>query len=154
MTDTSKDRIKVALKKMPHGQDLDLPAYATPGSAGVDLRAAIDEPLTLAPGQIALVPTGIAVAIPQGFEGQIRPRSGLATKHGISLINAPGTVDSDFRGEMRCSLINLGQKPYTVNRGDRISQMIIAPVFQAEFEEVAELPQSERGGGGWGSTGK
>lgn len=154
MSGQTRDRVKVSIKRSPHGRDLDLPAYATPGSAGVDLRAAIDEPLTLEPGQIALVPTGIAVAIPQGFEGQIRPRSGLATKHGISLINAPGTVDSDFRGEMRCSLINLGQESYTVRRGDRIAQMIIAPVYQAEFEEVDELPESKRGKGGWGSTGK
>ena len=154
MPETDKQKLVVKIKRLPHGQGLDLPAYATPGSAGVDLSAAIDEPLVLAPGQIALVPTGIAVAIPPGFEGQIRPRSGLATKHGISLVNAPGTVDSDFRGEMRCSLINLGQAPYTVHRGDRISQMIIAPVFQAKFEEVDELPESERGEGGWGSTGK
>ncbi len=154
MSEQNSGRIVVRIKRLPHGRDLDLPAYATPGSAGVDLSAAIQEPLTLAPGQIALVPTGIAVAIPPGFEGQIRPRSGLATKHGISLVNAPGTVDSDFRGEMRCSLINLGQEPYTVHRGDRISQMIIAPVFQAKFEEVDQLPESERGEGGWGSTGK
>ena len=149
-----RERIEIRIKRLPHGRDLDLPAYATPGSAGVDLRAAIEEPLTLEPGRIALVPTGIAVAIPSGFEGQIRPRSGLATKHGISLVNAPGTVDSDFRGEMRCSLINLGRESYTIRRGDRISQMIIAPVYQAEFVEVDELPQSKRGGGGWGSTGK
>ncbi len=154
MPPPDKDRIRVLVKRLAHGRDMDLPAYATPGSAGVDLRAAVNEPLTIQPGRIALVPTGIAMAIPRGFEGQIRPRSGLATKHGISLINAPGTVDSDFRGEMRCSLINLGPEPYTVRRGDRIAQMIIAPVFQARFEEVEELPETERGEGGWGSTGK
>ena len=154
MTCQSQDRIRVLVKRMDHARDLDIPAYATPGSAGVDLRAALSEPLTINPGRIALVPTGIAVAIPRGFEGQIRPRSGLATKHGISLVNAPGTVDSDFRGEMRCSLINLGSEPYTVQRGERIAQMVIAPVYQADFQEVAELPETERGGGGWGSTGK
>ena len=154
MPGESKGRVQVRLKRFPHARDLDLPAYATPGSAGVDLAAAIDEPLTLEPGRIALVPTGIAVALPPGFEGQIRPRSGLATKHGISLVNAPGTVDSDFRGEMRCSLINLGRESYTIHRGDRIAQMIIAPVHQAEFVEVDELSESERGSGGWGSTGK
>lgn len=150
----AKNDLVVEIKRLKHGRDLDLPAYATPGSAGVDLAAALEEPLTINPGRIALVPTGIAVAIPPGFEGQIRPRSGLATKFGISLVNAPGTVDSDFRGEMRCSLINLGSEPYTVRRGDRIAQMVIAPVFQAEFREVDDLPESERGEGGWGSTGK
>jgi len=148
-------RLQVLIKRLPHGRGLKLPFYATPDSAGVDLRAALpeDEPLTLAPGQIALVPTGIAVAIPSGYEGQVRPRSGLATRHGISLINAPGTVDADYRGELKCSVINLGAEPYTIRRGDRISQMIISPVLQAELTEVEELPLTERGAGGFGSTG-
>ena len=149
-------RLQVRIKRLPHGLGLKLPFYATPDSAGVDLRAALpeDEPLTLAPGRIALVPTGIAVAIPSGYEGQVRPRSGLATKHGISLVNAPGTVDADYRGELKCSVINLGAEPYTIRRGERISQMIIAPVIQAELTEVEELPETVRGTGGFGSTGK
>jgi len=144
---------KVAIKRLSHGRDLALPAYATPGSAGLDLRAAIEKPLKMAPGQIELVPTGIAVAIPQGFEGQVRPRSGLATKHGVTLINAPGTVDSDYRGELMCSLINLNAAPYTIHRGDRIAQMVIAPVVKVKLKEVEELPPSERGSGGFGHTG-
>ena len=149
-------RLQVQIKRLPHGLGLKLPFYATPDSAGVDLRAALpeEEPLTLAPGRIALVPTGIAVAIPSGYEGQVRPRSGLATKHGISLVNAPGTVDADYRGELKCSVINLGAEPYTIRRGERISQMIIAPVIQAELTEVEKLPETVRGTGGFGSTGK
>lgn len=146
------NRVKLLIRML--ASDLEPPFYATPGSAGMDLRAAVTEPLTLQPGERKLVKTGVALAIPEGYEGQVRPRSGLATKHGISLVNAPGTVDSDFRGELRCSLINLSQEAYTVNRGDRIAQIVIAPVTQANLELVDELPETTRGEGGWGSTGK
>ena len=145
---------QVRIKRLSHGRDLDLPAYVTPGSAGMDLRAAIDEPLTIPSGGIELVPTGVAVEIPPDYEGQVRPRSGMAIKYGVTLINAPGTVDSDYRGELKCALINLGSEPYTLHRGDRIAQMVIAPVVQASLEEVEELPETERGSGGFGSTGK
>jgi len=148
-------RITVRIKRLPHAKGLDLPAYMTPGSAGLDLRAAVgqDEPLVLEPGRIELIPTGIAVEIPAGYEGQVRPRSGLAIEHGLTLINAPGTVDSDYRGELKCAMINLGPEAHAVKRGDRIAQMIIAPVIQVRLEEVEELNGSQRGPGGFGSTG-
>jgi len=147
--------VTVRIKRLPHARGLDLPAYITPGSSGLDLRAAVDqdEPLVLEPGRIELIPTGIAVEIPPGFEGQVRPRSGLAIEHGLTLINAPGTVDSDYRGELKCAMINLGPEPHAVKRGDRIAQMIIAPVTRARLEEVEELAGSKRGDGGFGSTG-
>ena len=132
-----------------------VPAYQTEGAAGMDLCAclAADESVTLAPGQIALVPTGLAVAIPRGFEGQVRARSGLSTKHGIGLPNAPGTIDSDYRGELRVAVINFSREPFVVTHGLRIAQLVIAPVAHAEIAVVAELDDTARGGGGFGSTG-
>lgn len=146
---------KVKIKRLAQAKDLDLPVYMTPGAAGLDLRAAVDrdEPFVIEIGQIELIPTGMAIEIPPGFEGQVRPRSGLAIEHGLTLINAPGTVDSDYRGELKCAVINLGPEPFTVRRGERIAQLIIAPVVQAALEEVEELAGSERGSGGFGSTG-
>jgi dUTP pyrophosphatase len=146
--------IIVPLIVFPHGEGLDLPSYATAGSAGCDLRAAIEAELTITPGGRALVPTGIAVAIPPGYEGQVRMRSGLAHDKGLALLNAPGTVDSDYRGELRVIVANLGAEPATIHRGDRIAQLVFAPVAQGRFERVAELPPSGRGDGGFGSTGK
>ncbi len=133
--------------------DIPLPRYMTDHAAGMDICAAVSEPLRIEPGRIALVPTGLAVAIPPGFEAQIRPRSGLAVKHGIGLINAPGTIDADYRGEVKIAVINLGSAPYTVRRGDRIAQMIIQRVFTARLVPVARLSDTERSGGGFGSTG-
>lgn len=143
----------VRITRLPHGADLPLPAYETAGSAGLDLRAAVDDPVRLAPGERRLVPTGIAIALPEGFEAQIRPRSGLALRHGISIVNAPGTVDSDYRGEVSVVLINLGQAPVTVARGDRIAQMVVTPVARVTWDEVEALDTTERGAGGYGSTG-
>jgi dUTP pyrophosphatase len=134
--------------------DIPLPTYATDGAAGLDLRAAIDEPITLAPGQRAAVPTGIAVALPEGFECQVRPRSGLAARHGIGMVNAPGTVDADYRGEIMVLLINHGSEPFTISRGDRIAQAVFARYERISWREVPELPESERGAGGFGSTGR
>jgi dUTP pyrophosphatase len=133
------------------GPPLDLPRYETAGAAGLDLRA--DEPVTLAPGERRLVPTGLALELPAGFEGQVRPRSGLAVRHGVGMVNAPGTIDSDYRGEVGVVLVNHGQAPVSFARGDRIAQLVIAPVVQAELELVEELSQSDRGAGGFGSTG-
>ncbi len=134
--------------------DLPLPSYATSGAAGADLRAAVDEPVTLAPGERASVPTGIAMAIPEGFECQVRPRSGLAARHGIGMVNAPGTVDCDYRGEIMVLLVNHGREPFTINRGDRIAQAVIARYESVVWNEVAELDATERGAGGFGSTGR
>jgi dUTP pyrophosphatase len=143
----------VLLQRLPHGADLPLPAYETEGAAGLDLRAAIAEPVTLAPGMRTLVPTGLSMQLPAGFEGQIRPRSGLALRHGVTVLNAPGTVDSDYRGEVSVVLINHGSEPFTVTRGDRIAQLVIAPVTHARLSEVAALDETARGAGGYGSTG-
>ena len=145
--------VSVLLQRLPHGADLPLPAYETEGAAGLDLRAAIAEGLSLAPGERALVPTGLAMQLPAGFEGQVRPRSGLAVKHGVTVLNAPGTVGSDYRGEVKVPLINLGQEPFAIARGDRIAQMVIAPVTRAILTEVAGLDATARGAGGFGSTG-
>ncbi len=145
--------VTVAITHLPHGADLPLPAYATASSAGMDVLAAINADMTLQPFERALVPTGIAIALPQGFEAQIRPRSGLALKHGISLVNTPGTIDADYRGEIKVLLINLGQEPFTVTRGMRLAQMVVAPFTQAAWQEVASLDETERGQGGFGSTG-
>ena len=134
------------------GTPLDLPRYETEGAAGLDLRA--DEPFSLAPGERRLVPTGLALEIPPGHEGQVRPRSGLAVRHGIALVNAPGTIDSDYRGEVQVVLVNLGQAPVTFARGDRIAQLVIAPVTRAEVVLVEELNATGRGAGGFGSTGR
>ncbi|MDR3630850.1 MAG: dUTP diphosphatase [Desulfocapsaceae bacterium] len=133
--------------------DLALPVYQSDSAAGMDVAAAVYVPLTLEPGQISLIPTGFAIAIPEGCELQIRPRSGLAIKHGITLINSPGTIDADYRGEVKIGLINLGGKPYTINRGDRIAQMILAPVMRARLVVVRELDATGRGSGGFGHTG-
>jgi len=144
----------VSVTVLPHGENLELPKYSTSGSAGCDLRAAIDADVVLAPGARALIPTGIAIAIPPGYEGQVRMRSGLALKQGLTLLNAPGTIDSDYRGEVRVILANLGSEPATLRRGDRIAQLVFAPVARARLERVAELPATERHDGGFGSTGK
>ena len=146
--------VKVLILRTGESSDLALPAYATPGSAGLDLRACISQSITLPPGGRALVGTGIAVALPAGAEAQIRPRSGLAAEHGVTLLNSPGTVDSDYRGEVRLVVINHGQAPYTIHRGDRIGQMVVGRVLRAELKEVSKLPESERNAGGFGHTGK
>ncbi|WP_377843611.1 dUTP diphosphatase [Bosea sp. UC22_33] len=143
----------VLLQRLPHGADLPLPAYETEGAAGLDLRAAIGEAVTLAPGARALVPTGLSMQLPVGFEGQIRPRSGLALRHGVTVLNAPGTVDSDYRGEVSVVLINHGNEPFTITRGDRIAQLVVAPVTHARLSEVDRLDETARGAGGYGSTG-
>ena len=146
--------LRVPLRVLPHGVGLDLPSYATEGSAGCDLRAAIETSLELLAGARALIPTGIALAIPAGYEGQVRMRSGLALRHGLVALNAPGTIDSDYRGEIKVVAANLGAEPIQVERGDRIAQLVIAPVARARFEVTDELPESGRSGGGFGSTGK
>lgn len=147
------DPIAVAVLRVGgRGEPLELPCHQTAGSAGMDLRA--DEPVELAPGDRRLVPTGIAVAIPPGFEGQVRPRSGLALRHGVGMVNAPGTVDSDYRGEVGVILVNWGTETVRIARGERIAQLVVAPVTRAVLREVTELPQSDRGGGGFGSTGR
>jgi len=146
--------VSVAVQVLPHGDGLPLPAYATPGSAGVDLAAALEAPLVLAPGARAAVPTGIALALPEGYEGQIRPRSGLALRHGLAVLNSPGTIDADYRGELRVILANLGDAPVTITRGERIAQLVVAPVSRVAFAPVATLPESRRGAGGFGSTGR
>jgi dUTP pyrophosphatase len=138
---------------MPHAAGLDLPAYQTAGAAGMDLHAAVEHEITLAAGAIVLVPTGLQIAIPDGFEAQVRPRSGLAVKHGISLPNTPATIDADYRGEIRVPLINFGGAPFVVSRGMRIAQLVVAPVVRVAWEEVAELPTSERGSQGFGHSG-
>ena len=134
------------------GTPLDLPRYETAGAAGLDLRA--DEPFSLAPGERRLVPTGLALEIPAGYEGQVRPRSGLAVRHGIALVNAPGTIDSDYRGEVQVVLVNLGQAPVAFDRGDRIAQLVVAPVTRVTLEVVDDLSSTDRGAGGFGSTGR
>lgn len=145
--------MKLAVLRLAHAGDLPLPNYATEGAAGLDLLAAVEGEIVLQPGQRALVPTGIAIALPLGYEAQVRPRSGLALHHGITLINSPGTIDSDYRGEIKCPLINHGEAAFTVSRGMKIAQMIIARHEIAELDEVSELAASARGQGGFGSTG-
>jgi dUTP pyrophosphatase len=145
--------LAVSLQVLPHGVGLPVPAYATAGSAGADLAAAVATALVLQPGARAAVPTGIALALPEGFEAQIRPRSGLALKHGITVLNSPGTIDSDYRGEIRVILANLGSESVTIARGERIAQIVVAPVRQAAWQIVASLPPTSRGAGGFGSTG-
>jgi dUTP pyrophosphatase len=153
MHDTSPPRLH--LQRLPHGEGLELPAYETAGAAGMDLRAAVleHEPLILAPGKRALVPTGLIFEIPHGFEAQIRPRSGLAFKNGITCLNTPGTIDSDYRGEVKVLLINLGDEEFTITRGMRVAQMVIAPVTQMPVLEVMDTSDTARGAGGFGSTG-
>lgn len=145
--------LHVPLKRLPHGADLPLPAYATVDAAGLDLLAAVAEPVTLKPGERKLIPTGLSIAVPPGFEAQVRPRSGLALKHGVTVLNAPGTVDADYRGEVGVVLINHGDQPFVINRGERIAQMVIAAYSRIAWIEAAELPQTQRGAGGFGSTG-
>jgi len=145
--------VKINLLRLPHARDLPLPAYATEGSAGLDLVAAIAEDIALLPGRRALVPNGIAIELPRGFEAQVRPRSGLAAKHGITVLNTPGTIDSDYRGELKTVLINLGDEPFVIARGMRIAQMVIARHERAELVEVDALSDTARGAGGHGSTG-
>lgn len=145
--------LTVAVRRLPHGRGQDLPDYATAESAGMDLLAAVDADLVLTPGARALVPTGIAIALPPGTEAQVRPRSGLALKHGITCLNAPGTIDADYRGEIGVILINHGTEPFTVNRGMRVAQLVIAEVRRATWREVEDLDESARGDGGFGSTG-
>ena len=145
--------VTVAVRRLPHGEGLALPAYATPDSAGMDLLAAVAAPVTLAPGERRLVPTGLAIQLPSGYEAQVRPRSGLALKHGITVLNAPGTVDADYRGEVGVILLNTGDQPFTIQRGERIAQMVIAAVATATWKPVSELPSTQRGAGGFGSTG-
>jgi dUTP pyrophosphatase len=144
--------MKLQIRRLPHGADLLLPSYATPGSAGMDLRSA--DNLTLKPGARALVATGIAIALPDHYEAQVRPRSGLAVKHGITVLNSPGTIDADYRGEIKVPLINLGSEDFTINRGDRIAQMVVAPVTTAELVEVETLDETVRSTGGFGSSGR
>ncbi len=145
--------MKIEILRLPHAKDLPLPAYATEGSAGLDLLAAIDADMELQAGARAAIPTGIALAVPQGYEAQVRPRSGLALNHGITCLNAPGTIDSDYRGEIKAILINHGDAPFAIKRGMKIAQMVIARHEQATFVEVTELGATARGSGGFGSTG-
>lgn len=146
--------VTVAIRRLAHAEDIDLPAYASAGAAGLDLPAAVAAPVELDPGARALVPTGFAIQLPDGYEAQVRPRSGLAARHGISIVNAPGTVDADYRGEIMVCLINLGERRFTVSRGDRIAQLVVAPVSRVALVERAELDDSGRGGAGFGSTGQ
>jgi dUTP pyrophosphatase len=147
--------LRVPCKRLAHGADLPLPDYATEGAAGLDLIAAIpqDAPVVIAPGKRAMIPTGLAIALPHGFEAQVRPRSGLAARNGITLLNTPGTIDADYRGEIKCCLINLGDEPFTVERGMRIAQMLVAPVVRVAWAESADLDETARGASGHGSTG-
>jgi dUTP pyrophosphatase len=145
--------IQVQVKRLPHSEGLALPSYATAGAAGMDLLAAVQAPLVLQPGARTLVPTGLAIALPPGFELQVRPRSGLALKNGIILPNSPGTIDEDYRGELQVIVMNAGTEPFTIERGMRIAQAVLAPVVRAGWTEVAELDDTQRGTGGFGSTG-
>ena len=147
--------LELPIRRLPHGMELALPAYGSAGSAGLDLLAAIDAgaEVVLAPEQRRFVPCGISIALPEGYEAQVRPRSGLALKHGLSILNSPGTIDSDYRGEIGVVLVNHGQEAFVLKRGMRIAQMVIAPVIRASLVEVQSLPESERGAGGFGSTG-
>jgi len=145
--------VTIQLRRLPHSEGLPLPAYATPGAAGMDLLAAVAAPVTIEPGKRALIPTGLAIALPPGFEMQVRPRSGLALRNGILLPNSPGTIDEDYRGELQVILLNAGDAPFTVERGMRIAQAVVAPVVRAEWQEVERLDDTSRSTGGFGSTG-
>ena len=145
--------VEVRIRRLAHAEGLPLPGYETAGAAGADLCAAVEDALIIEPGKRAAVPTGLTVEIPGGFEGQVRPRSGLAIRHGLTVVNAPGTIDSDYRGELKVLMVNLGSGPATIGRGERIAQLVIAPVTRAVFVESTELSPSERGDGGFGSTG-
>jgi dUTP pyrophosphatase len=148
--------IKIDVRQLPHAEGLPLPAYQSSQAAGLDLLAAVPEhaPLVLAAGQHAMVPTGLVIALPEGFEAQVRPRSGLAARHGVTVLNSPGTVDADYRGEINVLLVNLGQEAFTIRRGERIAQMIVAPVTRVELARADSLPATTRGSGGFGSTGR
>jgi dUTP pyrophosphatase len=145
--------LKLEVRRLPGSEDLVLPGYETEGASGLDLRAAVREQITLYPGEIRLVPTGLAVSIPRGYEGQIRPRSGLALRYGIGMVNSPGTIDSDYRGEIGLIVVNWGREPFVIKRGDRIAQMVIAAVSRAEVVEVEDLESTPRGDGGFGHSG-
>jgi dUTP pyrophosphatase len=145
--------LDVAIQRLPHGADFDLPAYQSAGAAGLDLHAALSDEVILDPGARTLVPTGVAIALPDGYEAQVRPRSGLAARHGVTVLNAPGTVDADYRGEVMVLLINLGQAPFAIRRGLRVAQLVVAPVARIAWREHAALPTSARDAGGFGSTG-
>lgn len=153
MSQAPVSSVTIGVSRLASGKDLPLPEHATPLSAGVDLLAAVADPCVLAPGQRLLVPTGLAIELPAGFEAQVRPRSGLALKHGITVLNAPGTIDADYRGEVGVVLINLGDQPFTIERGMRIAQMVVAPVSSVQWRENDALNPSDRGQGGFGSTG-
>ena len=148
--------IKVDIRQLPHGEGLALPAYQSAHAAGLDLLAAVPEgaPLILSPGQRALVPTGLTIALPPGYEAQVRPRSGLASKHGVTVLNSPGTIDADYRGEIGVLLVNHGDGPFLIRRGERIAQMVVGPVVQVKLVSAAKLSATERGSGGFGSTGR
>ncbi len=147
------EKLRVQIRRSPEAKDLPLPRYASEGASGMDIRAAVKEKVVLMPGEIKLIPTGISMALPPGYEAQIRPRSGLALSHGIGMVNSPGTIDSDYRGEIKIILINWGKEPFVVKRGDRIAQVVFTRVFRAAFEVVDELSQTMRGEGGFGHTG-
>ncbi len=149
-------RVIVSVKRLPHAEGLELPSYATDHSAGMDLRAAVpeDEPVVLEPGGRAIVPTGLQLALPTGYEGQVRPRSGLAARNGITVLNSPGTIDADYRGEVKVILINLGSEPFTIERGERIAQLVVARHATVEWTPAEDLAETARGGGGFGHTGK
>ena len=143
----------IKVKRLKGGKDISLPAYESEGASAMDVRAAVQEQVILNPGEVRLIPTGLAVSVPPGYEAQIRPRSGLALRHGVGMANSPGTIDSDYRGEIGLIMINWGQKPFSIKRGDRIAQMLITRVYRAEMVEVAELDQTSRGDGGFGHSG-
>lgn len=151
---TTEAGVSVAVKRLPHAEGIDLPQYATGQSAGVDLRAALAEPVTLQPGDRKLIPTGLAIALPAAFEAQVRPRSGLALKHGVTVLNTPGTIDADYRGEIGVILINLGQQPFIIERGDRIAQLVVQRLVAMTLNEVETLDDTARGAGGFGHTGE
>lgn len=151
--DLSQDQPTLAIQRLPHGRDMPLPAYQSTHAAGMDLYAAIEEAVTLAPGAIEVIPCGFAMAVPVGYEAQVRPRSGLASRHGVTLPNAPGTIDADYRGEVKVAMINLGPAPFTIERAMRIAQLVIAPVSHATWREVEALPTTARNDGGFGHTG-
>ena len=145
--------VQIAVRRLPHGMDMPLPTYATAGAAGMDLLAAVEAPVTIDPGKRALIPTGLAIALPPGYELQVRPRSGLALRHGIVLPNSPGTIDEDYRGEVQVIVLNAGDAPFTIERGARIAQAVVAPVVRARWHEVESLDATSRNEGGFGSTG-
>lgn len=151
--ETPAQEVEVAVEVLPHAEGLPLPRYETAQAAGVDLRAAVAEPLRLRPGERTAVPTGLKIALPAGYEAQVRPRSGLALKQGIALVNSPGTIDADYRGEIKVIVINLGQEPVVISRGDRIAQMVVAPVTRACLQAVGNVDETQRGSGGFGHTG-